>query len=628
MDAKTEGERRGLASVRYIELVPPRGVPVTDYPAWQPNPNDYAATNVAALAERVGVSSYEELHQWSVDHRAKFWAAAIADIGIAFATPPTEILDLANGVEQPAWLPGAHLNIVESCFTAPPDAIAVVHHRNGTLLRLTYAELHAQVQGFAAGFAESGLRPGDAVAIAMPMLLEAVVAYLGIIHAGGVVVSIADSFAPDEITTRLRIANTKAIVTQDVMVRAGRTLPMFEKVVAADGPMAIVVPTGADVRLREGDVYWDDFVGSGPVDPVVGTPDTHINILFSSGTTGDPKAIPWTHINPIKAATDGRYHHDIQPGDVVAWPTNMGWVMGPWLVFASLMNRATMALFDDAPTARPFGEFVRDAGVTMLGVVPSIVGAWQDSGCMEGLDWASVRRFSSTGESSSPDQMVYLMALAGDVPVIEYCGGTEIGGGYITSTMVQPSFPSTFTTPTLGLDVVILDESGEEADVGDLYLVPPSIGLSQELLNRDHHEVYYADLPKFDRPLRRHGDYFAHVPGVGYRAMGRTDDTMNLGGIKVSSAEIERVVADTGLVGEVAAVAVSPPGGGPSQLVLFVVGATVTGDELLAGLQQAIRSHLNPLFKIHDVVEVETLPRTASQKVMRRSLRADYIDSR
>ncbi|VAW06454.1 Acetoacetyl-CoA synthetase, partial [hydrothermal vent metagenome] len=237
---------------------------MTDYPAWQPNPNEYAATNIAALAQRVGVSSYEALHQWSVDHRAEFWAEAIADLGIVFQTPPADILDLANGVEHPAWLPGAHLNIVESCFAAPPDAIAVVHRRDGRLLRLTYADLLAEVQGFAAGFAESGLRPGDAVAIAMPMLLEAVVAYLGIIHAGGVVVSIADSFAPDEITTRLRIANAKAIVTQDAMVRAGRTLPMFEKVVTADGPMAIVVPTGADVRLREGDVYWDDFVGSGP----------------------------------------------------------------------------------------------------------------------------------------------------------------------------------------------------------------------------------------------------------------------------------------------------------------------------------------------------------------------------
>jgi acetyl-CoA synthetase len=600
---------------------------VTDYPAWQPDPTDYATTNVAALAQRVGANSFEALHRWSVENRAEFWAEAIADLDIVFQTPPVEILDLSDGVEQPAWLPGARLNIVESCFTAPPDATAVVHRRDGMILRLTYAELLAQVREFAAGFAAAGLRPGDAVAIAMPMLLEAVVAYLGIIYAGGIAVSIADSFAPDEIATRLQIANARAIVTQDAMVRVGRALPMFEKVVAADAPMAIVVPTGAEVSLRDSDVYWDDFLRSGEIVPVVGSPETYITILFSSGTTGDPKAIPWTHINPIKGAADARYHHDVRPDDTLAWPTNMGWMMGPWLVFASLMNGASMALFDDAPSGEAFGAFIQDAGVTMLGVVPSMVTAWQASGCMEGFDWSAIRRFSSTGESSNPDQMSYLMSLGNGVPVLEYCGGTEIAGGYIVSTMVQPSFPSTFTTPTLGLDFVILDDDGHVTDSGDVYLVPPSIGLSQELLNRDHHEVYYAGLPEFDRPLRRHGDHIRHIPGVGYQAMGRTDDTMNLGGIKVSSAEIERVVGDTGLVGEVAAVAVSPRGGGPSRLVLFVVGAAVSGDELVGGLQQAIRAHLNPLFKIYDVVEVEALPRTASQKVMRRSLRADYTAS-
>ncbi|MCH7668426.1 MAG: AMP-binding protein [Acidobacteria bacterium] len=597
---------------------------MTDYPIWQPDPDDYAATNVAALAARVRVDSYEALHTWSVDNRAEYWAEAINDLGIVFETPPSQVLDLTDGVEQPVWLPGARLNIVASCFTTDPKATAVVHRRNGVLHSVTYADLLSQVQAFAAGFAAAGLRPGDAVAIAMPMLLEAVVAYLGIIYAGGIAVSIADSFAPDEIATRLRISDTKAIVTQDATVRSGRTLPMFDKVVAAGAPMAIVVSTGADAALRGEDVFWDDFVGEGSVEPVIGTSKTHITILFSSGTTGDPKAIPWTHINPIKAAADAYYHHDIQPNDVLGWPTNMGWVMGPWLVFAALVNGASMVLFDDAPTGEDFGRFVQDTGVTMLGVVPSLVAAWVESGCMEDLDWSTIRRFSSTGESSNPDHMVYLMALAGNVPVIEYCGGTEIGGAYITSTMVQPSAPSMFTTPTLGLDVVILDDEGREAELGDLYLVPPSIGLSQELLIRDHHEVYYADLPKFGRPLRRHGDYFRYVRGVGYRAMGRTDDTMNLGGIKVSSAEIERVVDDAGVVGEVAAVAVSPPGGGPSDLVLFVTGATVSGAELLSVLQEAIRSHLNPLFKIYDVVEVEELPRTASQKVMRRSLRADY----
>ncbi|RME45384.1 MAG: AMP-dependent synthetase, partial [Deltaproteobacteria bacterium] len=360
-------------------------------------------------------------------------------------------------------------------------------------------------------------------------------------------------------------------------------------------------------------------------------PHDHTNILFSSGTTGEPKAIPWTQTTPIKAAADGFFHHDIQPGDVVAWPTNLGWMMGPWLIYASLINRATIALFDGAPTGRPFGTFVQDAGVTMLGLVPSLVRQWRESGCMAGLDWGRIKAFSSTGECSNPEEMLYLMSLAGYRPILEYCGGTEIGGGYITGTLLQPAAPGMCTTPALGIDFVILDESGKEADFGEVFLLPPSIGLSTELLNRDHHEVYYADTPRHpdpavSLPLRRHGDLIERLPGGFFRIHGRVDDTMNLGGIKVSSAEIEAVLNVLPEVHETAAIAVPPPGGGPSRLVVYAVAAAETSPETLRGvMQRAIHTHLNPLFKIHEVVVVDALPRTASNKVMRRVLRQRYL---
>src|SRR5688572_22989055 len=185
---------------------------------------------------------------------------------------------------------------------------------------------------------------------------------------------------------------------------------------------------------------------------------TACNILFSSGTTATPKAIPWNHTTPIKAAADAYLHHDIRPGDVLAWPTNLGWMMGPWLIYAALVNRAAIALYSGAPSGADFGDFVEKTGVTMLGVIPSLVRAWRESRCMEGRDWSRIRCFSSTGECSNADDMRYLMSLAGNKPVIEYCGGTEIGGGYITGTMIHPAAPATFTTPALGLDFEILDD--------------------------------------------------------------------------------------------------------------------------------------------------------------------------
>jgi acetyl-CoA synthetase len=221
--------------------------------------------------------------------------------------------------------------------------------------------------------------------------------------------------------------------------------------------------------------------------------------------------------------------------------------------------------------------------------------------------------------------MAYLMDLAGNKPIIDYIGGTELAGGYLAGTVLHPCIPGTFTTPTLGGGIHILNDNGEPADSGEVFIEPPVLGLSQELLNRDHHVEYYAGTPDIGVVLRRHGDYIEQLDDGYYRAHGRVDDTMNLGGIKTSSAEIERSVI--GVVGlrDVAAVAVEPPGGGPGKLVMYVVVAPGTDlAEVHDEMQRRVRSRLNPLFKIADLVAVAELPRTASAKVKRRELRAQY----
>jgi acetyl-CoA synthetase len=588
---------------------------------WQPDETAVAETNIGGLMESRGFPSFEEVHEWSVSDPGAFWGEVIEELDIVFSVPPTSVLGSSDPA-NPDWLPHAKMNIVVSCLDDDPNSVAIISAESDRLVTTTVGELSSLVANFAAGLERAGFSVGDAVAIVMPMNKEAVVAYLGIIANGSVVVSIADSFAPEEIAARIAISNATAVVTQSGAMRMGRDMRLYEKCLEADAPMCIVVG-GED--LRSGDVAWDEFVPLvGVLDPVMAPASAHVNILFSSGTTGEPKAIPWTQTTPIKAAMDGRYHQDIRRGDVVAWPTNLGWMMGPWLIFASLLNGAAIALYDDAPTTRGFVEFVEDAGVTMLGVVPSIVAAWRTSGALQPGDWTSVRTLSSTGEASNADDYRWLMEVAGAIPVIEYCGGTEIGGGYVTSTVLHPAIPGYFSTPTLGLDLVLIDDAGEPGDVGEVFLVPPSIGLSTELLNRDHDAVYYSNVPDIGRPLRRHGDQMERI-GNGYlRALGRVDDTMNLGGIKISSFELEGALEGLEGVAEVAAVAVPPVGGGPDRLVVFVVLTRDAPDlaALRTEMQQRIRARLNPLFKIHEVVSIEELPRTSSHKVMRRRLRA------
>ncbi len=613
-------------------------------PVWVPGRAELTESNAAKLVRLFGVASFAELHALSVREPERYWPALLERLGICADTPPVRSVELRDGAEKARWFPGMRLNIaacaLERRGSSSDDARpAVVFRREGGPLEVrTLAELCEDSRKVAASLVALGLAEGDAIAIDMPMTYASVAIYLGVVRMGGAVVAIADSFSAQEIATRLRIGEAKLVFTQDVIVRGDKTLPLYERVREAGPPRTVVLAAREvlSAPLAEGDLAWPEFLarGAGTAAPyAVRDVEAETNVLFSSGTTGEPKAIPWSQLTPIKAAADAHVHHDVRPGDVVCWPTNLGWMMGPWLIYASLLNDATLALYEGSPLGRDFGAFVADARVSLLGLVPSLVKTWRASDCMRGLDWSALRAFSSTGEASTPLDMHWLMTLAGYRPIIEYCGGTEIGGGYLTGSVLEPQVPSAFSTPAMGASFVLLDEHGAAAGTGELALVAPMCGSSNRLKNRDHHEVYFAGMPKGagGETLRRHGDEVERLGGGYYRALGRVDDTMNLGGIKTSSAELERVCNRAAGVLETAAIATTPRGGGPSQLVLYCVlapGASVEPAELARQLSQAIARDLNPLFKIHEVVTTAALPRTASNKVMRRVLRAEYEAAR
>lgn len=604
-------------------------------PAWLPASQDIARANVTQVIADLGLADYPALHRWSVEQREAYWELAMRRLGIRLRRGYTRLLDTTFPT-RPQWLSGASLNIVESCFQGDPDSPAIVSSdgKSGPH-RMSVDELRHLTGRVSNALAEKGIVPGDAVAVVMPMTAQSVALYLGIIAAGAAVVSIADSFAPVEIATRLKIAQTRLVFTQDTILRGDKRLPLYDRVVAANAPPAIVLSQGEQnaVLSRPQDLAWDAFLSDDDqFAPVARAPHDAINILFSSGTTGDSKAIPWDHTTPIKCAADAHFHQDLQGGDLICWPTNLGWMMGPWLIFAALINRATIALYDQSPLESGFGRFIQEARVTHLGLVPSLVRVWRQTRCMEEFDWTHIRVFSSSGECSNVPDMLYLMHLAGYRPVIEYCGGTEIGGAYLTATVVQPSIPAAFTTPALGIDFVLIEsEPGEtSAPVSEVFLSGPSLGLSTRLLNRDHDGVYFEGTPLDNdgTPLRRHGDALILLPNGAYRMVGRCDDTMNLGGIKIGCAEIERVLNQVDGVLETAAV--SLPGENPSRLVVFVAPKAAgerPSDEWKQALQQALREQLNPLFRIDEVRLVTSLPRTATNKILRRELRDRLLDA-
>jgi acetyl-CoA synthetase len=606
---------------------------------WRPTVNVINNSNVVKIMRQLGFNNYQNFHNFSVIKKDQFWRAIVDELQIRFQHKPTQIVEITP--EKPKWLAGASMNIVDSCFSKVPGssiAIRFATETNSKLIQnVTYNELDEMVSQVANGLVAMKFKEGDAISVMLPMTVEAVALYLGIIKAGMVVVSVADSFAAAEIEKRNTISGARGFFCVDSYVRAGKETNIYSKVVEAHAPRAIVISMGLNPpALRQGDILWKDFLSPKKTSSSVYVdPDTFINILFSSGTTGDPKAIPWVQSTPIKCASDGMLHHDIHTGDVVCWPTNLGWMMGPWLIFASLLNGASIALYYGAPTGRGFGEFVKDASVTMLGVIPTIIKNWKSSKCMDGLSWPSIRAFSSTGECSYANDFLWLMSLANyQAPVIEYCGGTEIGGGYLTGTVIHDASLSTFTTPALGLDFVILDETDQEVEPGqegEVFLSSPSIGLSTLLLNRDHHKVYFKDTPslKNHENLRRHGDHITLLHNGYYKALGRVDDTMNLGGIKISSAELERTMGLDEDVIEVAAIGIPNRKGGDN-LIAFVVlkpDSVVTASKLEYGLQILINKFLNPLFKLRKVVVLTELPKTASNKIMRKDLRDMWMQN-
>lgn len=596
------------------------------------------------------ISSFNHFYRFSVENQEVYWSMVLKQLAVKFKQEPMSILSTSDRSKKGGtWLQGAVLNIAECCLLPCPslkrtdDSTAIIWRDEGLddypVNRMSLKELRSQVITVAHAL-DAIFEKGDPIAIDMPMTCNAVIIYLAIILGGFVVVSIADSFAPQEIGSRMGVSKAKAIFTQDFIVRGGKKVPLYSRVIQGTSSKAVVIPAIGDslgIMLRDGDMSWKDFLShaagrSSSYSPVYQSVDALTNILFSSGTTGEPKAIPWTQLSPIRCASDTWAHLDVRPCDIGCWPTNLGWVMGPIIIYSCFLTGATLALYHGSPLGRDFCKFVQDAGVTVLGSVPSLVKSWKAGNCAEGLDWTKIRVLGTTGEASDIDDNLWLTSRASYKPIVECCGGTELASSYIQGSLLRPQAFGAFSGASMSTGFVILDEQGTPYpdDIpcsGEVGLFPLYFGATDRLLNADHDKVYFDGMPIYKgRQLRRHGDIIQRTVGGYYIVQGRADDTMNLGGIKTSSVEIERVCnrADECLL-ETAAVSIKPSGGGPEHLAILAVlkdrSAQYDVNLLKRKFQTAIQKNLNPLFKVSYVKVVAEFPRTASNKLLRRVLR-------
>lgn len=618
--------------------------------AWQPNPEWMAQSNLQAFMDRHGIPSYDALLERASQETAWFWDAALADLDIQFYQPYSQVVDLSQGIQRPVWCVDGVMNIVHNCLDKwqdGPDAERIAlrwEAEEGHRGAMTYRQLHGEVCRCANALRGLGLGKGDPVGLFMPMIPELAIAFLAVVKIGGIVLPLFSGYGPSAIVTRLADAQARAVFTADGFYRGGKRIPMkptldeaLASVPSVEHVIVVNRAPGTDLPWQAGrDQWWHDLIPQQT--PQAETERTAaedpLMIIYTSGTTGRPKGAVHTHCGfPVKAAQDMRQAMDLKPGECIYWMTDMGWMMGPWLVFGALINGASMLFYDGAPTFpdvdRTWAICARH-GVTHLGLSPVLVRALMPHGPepVGRHDLSGLRAVGSTGSPWDPESWRWLFrhVLEERKPILNYTGGTEISGGILCGNFFKPLKPAAFGGPIPGMDADVVDEAGNpvRGEVGELVIRRPWIGMTRGFWQDEarYLETYWSRFPG----LWVHGDFAAIDRDGLWYILGRSDDTIKVAGKRLGPAEVEAIVNAHPGVTESAAVGVPHPVK-DNEVVIFCVLAPgyAASEDLRAALDALVVAELGRPLKPQAVLFAESLPKTRNAKIMRRLIRAAYL---
>ncbi|MGV9674069.1 AMP-binding protein [Nocardia sp. NPDC003482] len=607
---------------------------------WMPPDPVRSRSRLLAAMTKWGYGSLAELHRASVDEPEWFWRAAIEDLGVEFAEPFERVRDDSAGIPFPRWFPGGQLNLATLCAHRHADGpiadkTAVVYEGDGGTRRtLTYAELDAQVRRFAANLAALGVSRGDRVVLFVPVVPEAVVAFLACAMIGAISVPAFTGYGPEALAARLRDSAAVALVTADATTRRGKVVPLKQTADEAlrSAPSVrhsvVVRHLDNDVEMRDGrDVYWDELPENPePVPTVQLESNEPLTIVYTSGTTGRPKGIVHSHAGfAVKTAVDFGYAFDVHDDDVIAWISDMGWLVGPMLIAGGLQLGATVVFTEgvpDHPTPTRMWEIIDRNGVTVQGVAPTamrLVMA-RAEGTPAGLD--SLRSFVSTGEAwDEPTwRWLYETVGGGQRPIINFSGGTEVGGGLLVAYPFLPIDPASFNAPLIGVDAAVLDGDGKPVtgEVGELAVLNTFPGMTHAFWqDRERYlETYWSHW----EDVWVHGD-LASVDERGvWQIHGRSDDTIKVSGRRVGPAEIEAALLTDRRIVEAAVIGAPDPQRGQRVVVFVVVRDDADHDDLESAAVGRIGRSFAPSLHV-----VQALPKTKNGKIMRRAIRSRYL---
>ena len=616
-------------------------------PLWTPSPERVQGSNLYKLmTEMKAKHGYEgegflAFHRWTVESMDVFWEEMWRDAGIQSSQPYTAVLtDKAMPPDRSSpnevWFPGARFNFAQHLLRWRNDRPAVISVAEEKTRRVvTYNQLYAQVARVRAALVGWGVQSGDRVVGFLPNAVEPIVAMLAASSIGAVWSSTSPDFGFKGVMDRFGQIEPKVLFCTNGYRYNGKAHSTVEKVshIARDIPSLekiVVVPflesEGTDIP---GAVLWDDMLayGEGEMEseeiPFAQLPFDHPQVIvYSSGTTGAPKCIVHGQGGMLlKQHTEHKYHVDLTPEDTLFYFSTCGWMMWNWLV-TGLAQGATIVAYDGSPahpnTERLF-RLAADEGITVFGTSPKFLGACQKENLKPGelYDLSRLRTVLSTGSPLEAGQFRYVYeAIKSDLHLASISGGTDICGCFMAGVPTLPVYAGEIQGGGLGVDVIAADESGQPllGEKGELVCRNPlpsmPIYFWQDPGMEKYKKAYYEMYPG----VWHHGDFMTINERGGIVVYGRSDATLNPGGVRIGTAEIYRIVEQLPWVMD--SLVVGHQKDGDVQVLLFVVLAdgNTLDSEMEAELRNAIRSQATPRHVPAHIRQITEVPVTISGK--------------
>ncbi|MFD8481572.1 acetoacetate--CoA ligase [Kitasatospora sp. NPDC059673] len=599
-----------------------------------------AAPLAPVTTDTEAATRYADLHRWSTEDLPRFWTAVTEYFDVRFHTPPTAVLTEPVTMPGASWFAGATLNYAEHALRAAEDpanadrpAILHLDERTAEPVATSWSELRRQVGSLAAALRANGVRPGDRVSAYLPNIPQAAVALLATATVGAIWTSCAPDFGARSVLDRLQQIEPTVLFAVDGYHYGGKNHDRTEVVAELRRELptlrtVIHVPL-LDTPAPEGALHYDDLVaateasnGGEPVfEPV---PFDHpLWVLYSSGTTGLPKAIVQSHggilVEHLKQAA---LHLDLGPDDRFLWYTSTGWMMWNFLL-AGLLTGTTIVTYDGSPGHPDTGALWSVAArtrATVLGTSAAYVIASRKAELHPGrdLDLSAVRCLGTTGSPLPPDGFQWIYdEVKPDVWLASISGGTDVCSCFVGGVPTLPVYLGEIQAPCLGAAVESWDPTGHPLTdaVGELVVTKPLPSMPTGFWNDPdgsrYHDSYFDTYPG----IWRHGDWITATGRGTVVIHGRSDSTLNRQGVRMGSADIYEVVERLPEIAESLVIGLEEPDGG-YWMPLFVVlapGAELD-DDLIGRIRTSLRTELSPRHVPDEVITVQGLPHTLTGK--------------